>query len=77
MTRIAQRLRHQGGQAMLEYSLIAATVVMAFAGAAALTPSGFWTNNLDDVRNKDYLVLACDPDCIAAAKSINDRIEYR
>ncbi|GAC1332769.1 MAG: hypothetical protein NVSMB17_12300 [Candidatus Dormibacteria bacterium] len=62
---------------MLEYALISATVVMAFAGASALGADKLWTRNLDDARNKDYLVLACDPDCLSAIDSLNQRIEYR
>ncbi len=62
---------------MLEYALITATVVTAFAAASAMGVSKFWTNNLDDARNKDYLVMSCDPDCIKAAGSINERVEYR
>ena len=76
-------MRRQKGQAMLEYALITATVVMGFAAASALVPSAFWTNNLDDVRNKDYLVL---PDsstcgsfnaCVNTIGDLNTRIEYR
>jgi hypothetical protein len=73
--RLTRRL--QEGQAMLEYALITATVVSAFAVAGQIGVSKFWTNNLDEARNKDYLVLSCDPDCVNAVDSLNQRIEYR
>ncbi|MEA2684445.1 MAG: hypothetical protein QOK05_2773 [Chloroflexota bacterium] len=62
---------------MLEYALIMATVVTAFAVASMMGVDKFWTNNLDDARNKDYLVLSCEPDCVNAIDSLNQRIEYR
>ncbi len=64
---------------MLEYALITATVVTAFAAASAMGVSKFWTDNLDDARNKDYLVMACKnaADCAGVAGSINSRVEYR
>lgn len=78
MTAIRRRLRRQGGQAMLEYSLIAATVVMGFAAAGALIPAGFWSNNLDEVRNNDYMVLGCEGlACSTTLGKLNQQVEYR
>ena len=71
--------RSQRGQAFLEYALISAFIVVSFALASALGVSSFWTNTLDDARNKDYLVLNC-PDfnqCVNNIGSINTRMEYR
>jgi hypothetical protein len=64
---------------MLEYALIMATVVTGFAVASAMGVSKFWTNNLDDARNKDYLVLSCTDfsNCVDMIGSLNQRIEYR
>lgn len=64
---------------MLEYALIMVTVVMGFAVASAMGFDKFWTNNLDDARNKDYLVLSCVDfnNCVDTIGSLNDRIEYR
>jgi len=78
--RFRRPLRKQGGQAMLEYALISATVVMGFAGAFALggdqrvfgvidapTDNYYITLHFDGCSNKDV------PDC---ANAVADKLGH-
>ncbi|MGI8609686.1 MAG: hypothetical protein ACR2MY_10745 [Candidatus Dormibacteria bacterium] len=60
MKGIPRRLRKQGGQAMLEYSLISATVVVAFAAASQMGFSDVFLHYIDNAQSTYNIQLLPD-----------------
>lgn len=76
----------QGGQALTEYALIAATVVLGFAAASALGVDKVWVDKINEPRDTYYVTLdfTCPskvPDCLNAVADklddVNNKIQTR
>ena len=87
MTARARTARTKRGQAMLEYALISATVVMAFAGAAALGADKRFFDVFDAPTDDYYITLhfaGCPtpdvPDCLNAVADklghVDEQVRY-
>ena len=80
MTSAGRRGLRQRGQAMTEYALIAATVVMAFAAAFALGGDQRFFAKFDEPTDNYYITLhfsGCSTDSVPdCANAVADKLDH-